>query len=226
MTHELQPVRQARFKIPRSALISVSGYNALKLKTLPDHVDTVGPWIKFAIVAPEGRPFGEIVQELANQNGVPLDTAATELRPRYAVVEISVIGRDIPDDRLYSARLLSGSHWTHLRSVEPFDGLPAMRLSSKARNPDGTIGSATVYGHKTNYFPLDRTDPFLMIQCENQPNPVFWCDYIVRPNDLVVLRIHMSDFRVYGGRNFVRDRLNMILRAYCDYDVACDRWPT
>jgi len=223
MAHELQTDRQARFKIPRSALIYASGYNGLKRNALPRHVNVVGPWFKFAIVAPDGRPFGEAVEELAHQKRLHLDTAATELRPNYVVVEVSIIGRDIPDDRLYSAYLLSGSDWTNLKSVEPFDGLPAKKLSFKVKNADGTTGSTTVDGHQTNYFPLDAEDRFLIIQCENQPNPIYWCRYIVRPNDLVRLHVHMSDFRVYGGRKFVQDRLTMVLRAYCEYDIVCHR---
>jgi hypothetical protein len=220
MIHELQRDRQARFDIPESALIYVPNLRRSTREALPDRIETDGEWIKFAIVAPDGRPFGKAVEDFARQKSVSLDAAATELRSSYAVVEISLIGRDVPDERLYSAHLLGGMKWSDLEPAEPFDGLPAKMLSFKTKNPDGTMEPAI--GHRTSYFPANADDPFLMIQCENEPNPVYWCDYFVRPNDIVKLTIHMSDFRVYGGRKFVQDRLKMILRAYCDYDVACD----
>lgn len=220
MIHELQRDRQAHLIIPRSALIYVPDMNAARRDALPDRIETDGPWVELAIVAPDGRPFGEAVEELAHTTNFSLNMAATQLRPSYAIVQISLVGRGIPDDRLYSAYLLGGMDWKDLTPAEPFDGLPAKILSFETKNPDGTMRSGT--GHRTNYFPSNADDPFLMIQCENQPHPVYWCDYFLRPNDVVKLTVRMSDFRVYGGRKFVQDRLRMILRAYCEYDVACD----
>lgn len=220
MIHELQRARQARLDIPKSALIYVPNLRRSTGETLPDRLETDGKWIKFAIVAPDGRPFGEAVEELARQRSISLNAAATELRASYAVVEIGTIGRNVPDEHLYSAYLFGGMDWSDLKPAEPFDGFPAKILSFKARNPDGTVEQAT--GHRTSYFPANAGDSFLMIQCENEPNPDYWCDYFVRPNDVVRLTIHMSDFRVYGGRKFVHDRLKMVLRAYCDYDIACN----
>jgi hypothetical protein len=154
------------------------------------------------------------VANYSQQNGVSLDSAATKLRPDYALVDISIIGQDVPDERLYSAYLLRGMDRSDLKSAEPFDGLPAKILSFQTRNSAGTMQSAI--RHRTSSFPASADDP------DNEPSPVYWCDYFVRPNDVVKLTIHMSDFRMYGGREFVRDRLNIVLRAYCDYDVACN----
>jgi hypothetical protein len=220
MTHELQPDRQVHLSLPRSAIVFVSGYDPLAIEKLPDRIATDGKWLTFAIVISDGRPIGEAVADYSQQNAVSLDSAATELRPDYALIDISIIGRDVPDERLYSAYLLRGMDWTDLKSAEPFDGLPAKILSFQSKNSAGTMQSAT--GHRTNYFPASAGDPFLMIQCDNEPNPVYWCDYFVRPNDVVKLTIQMPDFRAYGGRQFIRDRLNMVLRAYCDYDVGCN----
>lgn len=219
MAHELQPERQVHLSIPRSAVVFVSGYDPLKNATLPNDIATNGPWLQFALVAPDGLPIGEAVTKYEQSNGVTLDGAATRLRPDYAIVQLSVVGRGISNEQLFSAWLPASDENAVVRAVEPFDGLPA-QLASYPQS-DGLVSSLAVDGTYTTYFPSSDQDPFFLIRCETRPDPVHWCTYQMRPNDLVKLEVRMSDFRVYGGREFVQDRLNMITSAYCDYDLAC-----
>ena len=130
-----------------------------------------------------------------------------------------MVGKDIPNERLYSAWLPKQASEASVRATEPFDGLPGQVTSYQVKQADGT--TSEVDGPYVTYFPVGKEDPFVLIRCEINPHPVTWCVYQVRPNDLVKLEIKMSDFRVYGGRHFVQERLKMILDAYCDYDLSC-----
>jgi hypothetical protein len=85
MVHQQQQDRRLDLKIPRSAIVYVSGYDARVYKTLPNQVEVLGPWLDFAIVAPTGRPFGEAVQEVAEREHVSLAVAATRMRAEYAL---------------------------------------------------------------------------------------------------------------------------------------------
>lgn len=223
LIHELQPDRTIHLSIPRSAITFVSGYSASDYEEVPDEVVSRGGWFDFAIVMPDGTPFGEAVEQFAKDTSVSLDAAATALRGQYARVRVRLIGKGIDTDRLYSAWLPRATKDVNIKDDVAVDGLPAKTTEFHALRSDGSRDPALSLGHYIVYFPKDKSDPFTLIQCERTARPIQWCRYILRLNDLVTLEVDMIDFRFHGGRQFARDRMNSIVRTYCSYDPTCGR---
>ncbi len=222
LAHELQPDRRAHLNIPRSAIIFISDYKTSQYREVPDEVISDGRF-NFAIVMPDGKPLGEVVEQYAKSRAVSLDAAITALRPQYAKVGVRLIGKDIGTSRLYSAWMPRESEGVRIKEAPPFDGLPAQTTEFQALKPDGSRDSALSDSHYIVYYPKDNSDPFTLIRCEQNSPPDYWCHYLLRLNDLISLEVDMVDFRFHGGRQFVRERMDVIIQAYCRYDQTCDR---
>lgn len=223
LIHELQPDRTTHLSIPRSAIIFVSEYRPSDYEGVPDEVVSRGAWFDFAIVMPGGMPFGGAVERFAKDKSVSLNSAATALRDQNARVRVRLIGKGVDTDRLYSAWLPRATKDQAIKDDIAVDGLPAKTTEFHALRSDGSRDPALSLGHHIVYFPKDKSDPFTLIQCERSAPPRYWCHYVLRLNDLVSLEVDMVDFRFHGGRQFVRDRMNSIVKAYCSYDPSCCR---
>jgi hypothetical protein len=223
LIHRLQPDRQIHLKIPRSAILFVGDYKTSQYKSLPDEVISRGSWFDFAIVAPGGMPLGEAVEQYAHDRSIPLDSAITALRPQYAKVRVRLIGKGIQTDRVFSAWMPKESGDVHVKEASSFEGLPAKTTEFHARRSDGSRDTRLSEWNYIVYYPEDDSDPFNVIRCQQNSLPTYWCDYFLRLNDVVNLEINMVDFRFNGGRQFVRDRMNMVIRTYCRYDPSCGR---
>jgi hypothetical protein len=193
--------------VPRSAILFVANYDARETPVLPDI--TVDGTFRLGLTAPAGTPIGEADE---------YSMSDADFRRARTMVEVSPTTPDLTDDRLYHF-LFSHPEGFALAEARPFDGLDASEIRRYAVLPDGRVDREhyTSYNDRL-YFRGSSDDLFDYINCSgSNSHAIVFCDYFVRVNDLVLLKVSFVDFRFNGGRAFAAERMRMVVAAYCGY---------
>jgi hypothetical protein len=200
--------------VPRSAIMFVANYDARETPVLPDSITVKGTF-RFGVLAPHGKPIGEVAE---------YGMSADAFRRARTEVEVRGIKKELAA-AIYETILLDPPQGYDLAEAQPFDGLQASEIVRYEKSEDGRVDRTryTYYSDEV-FFRGPPDSSFDYIRCwRSNTHPIVYCDYFVRVSDLVYLKATFVDFRFNGGAAFAADRMNMVLAAYCGY--AQDREP-
>lgn len=217
LVHSSEPLKQAKLKLPKSALVFASHYPAEQYKNWPDSMLEDGR-IAFAVMSPDGMPLGQLLSK--SQNPVStLRAARKEIVKAY--VRVLSGTREPPNyDFLYTPRF---SHHQAVEATSEF-GLRSIEVLMPKILADGSRDNTRMVSAdgKIVYFGEKGIDSFEIAHCSNKfVSAGYLCTYYKSLGQHVDLQVSFVDFRGHGGREFINRQMDLALKSYCTYDINC-----
>jgi hypothetical protein len=183
--------------VPRSYIYYAEGAPPSTAGPLPDSIETNTLGLAFA--DPDGEAWSVAIEKYAARSLSSSNAAAKALRTESYNVEV-------------------------LTSHPQFADLKRKSLTRRRTSTGRLYGPEEYVGKSSTmtYYIGDAADEFISATCPNPLNPRFFCEYMFMVDDGDVFgRIHFSDFRAFGGRDYANRRIRFARQTICRFLEEC-----